>query len=205
MGHLDVVELFLESGADIDMRNGSNKSPLDVASRNKKAKIARFLAERMGLAAPEGISEDKADIDEPSLKHRNGRSGQHTPNGDHGDEMTLHDVSSRGLLTIVQSLLDRGIDVNSRNAKCETPLNVASRNGRLEVTRLLIDHGADVNCYDINGETPLDTSSMFGHVNITRLLLDHGARVDTRCRERFTPLHHAAENGHLEVVELLIE
>jgi ankyrin repeat protein len=203
-GHLDLAGLLLESGADINVRNGSNESPLDVASRNKQGKVARFLAERMGLAvAPEAISEDVVDIDQPLLGHGNGGSNQHTPNDGH--EMTLHDASSRGLLPVIRSLLDRAVDINSRNAKLETPLDVASQRGKVDVARLLIDRGADVNCYNMEGHTPLDASSMSGHVDVARLLLDHGAHVDTRCRRRFTPLHHASDYGHFEVVQLLVE
>jgi len=191
------VELLLESGADINVWDNNDKSPFDVASYN----VARFLAECLGLAPPEAGSYDGPDPDQLLLD-------EDTPNN--GDEMTImmHDASASGRLTIIRSLLDRGIDVNSRNTDRETSLHVASEQGRLEVARLLIDRGADVNCRDNVGQTPLHMSSESGHLDVSRLLLDHGAHVDTACQHRNTALHRTTSisgGRHFEVARLLIE
>jgi ankyrin repeat protein len=202
-GHLDIVELLLESGADIDVRDFDDELPLDVASRNGKVKVARFLAEQMGLAPPDVVSQDGEDIDQPLIDDGNGGSDHKTLN--YEDNMTLQEASRRGLLTVAQSLLDRGVDVNSLDTNRRTSLHVASEIGTLEVARLLINRGADVDCRDNDGKTPLHLSSTSGHVDIARLLLDRGADVDTISQQRFTPLHKASQNGHFEVMQLLIE
>ena len=45
-GHLRLVELLLDSGADIDMQNNDKKTPLDFAKENGKLDVASFLAKR---------------------------------------------------------------------------------------------------------------------------------------------------------------
>ncbi|KAH8979987.1 hypothetical protein EDB86DRAFT_2982672, partial [Lactarius hatsudake] len=41
-GHLDVVEPLLESGADVNVRDGNNELPLDVSSRLARECLQAF-------------------------------------------------------------------------------------------------------------------------------------------------------------------
>jgi ankyrin repeat protein len=42
-GHLDIIELLLANGADVNAKNISHKTPLDLANLHKKAEIADLL------------------------------------------------------------------------------------------------------------------------------------------------------------------
>ena len=115
----------------------------------------------------------------------------------------IHNAAEAGNLQEVQRLIDKGVDVNSKNKKEETPLHYAAFNGYLEITRLLIENGADVNAHD-SGWTPLNLASWHRHLEIAKLLLAKGAKVNARS-SGFTPLHFASEEGDLRMVKLLIE
>jgi ankyrin repeat protein len=64
------------------------------------------------------------------------------------DSKSLHSALVNGHFDVVQRLLDRGADVNERNAVLRTPLDEVSKDGNLEVARILIKYGADVNSRD---------------------------------------------------------
>ena len=56
----------------------------------------------------------------------------------------LHPASESGNTSLVQFVLDSGVDIDSRDDTGRTPLMIASRNGYDSVIELLIVYGADV-------------------------------------------------------------
>lgn len=76
---------------------------------------------------------------------------------------------------IVEMLLEKGADVNSKDATSSTALMIASKENNINIVRLLIDRGANVNEKDIFGNTALDYASD-NDVEITDLLLKNGAK-----------------------------
>ena len=78
-------------------------------------------------------------------------------------------------------LLDKGADINSKNANNQTPLYLASSNEtedseNLEIVELLIEHGADVDIWDIAGLTPVMIAADKGHMYVVQCLVKNGAR-----------------------------
>jgi len=199
-GHLNILELLLESGADVDARNGQNQTALDVALVRRNHQVARYLANHIGV--------DMTPLDEnPPLDAAFAFVGmaENTiiPGG--LSRTSLHFASAEGNVEVVQSLLDKGADVNERNAEHESALYVASDEGKLEVVKLLIKYGAEVDLPNKFGFTPLHAASHLGHRDIAELLLDHGANIDTQDQELLSPLHAASWNGEPEIVRLLLE
>ena len=102
-------------------------------------------------------------------------------------------------------LAGRGVKVEARNAKDESPLMMAALKGRLEVARRLIARGAEVNK---PGWAPLHyaaTNADAESLAMVRLLLEHHAYIDAESPNRTTPLMMAAHYGHPTVVKLLLE
>ena len=66
-----------------------------------------------------------------------------------------------GHIDTVKSLLERGMDINARNASDETPLDKAAAKGNVDIVRLLIERGAEVDSRDKWGWTPLHASSRY--------------------------------------------
>ena len=174
--YLDLAELLLKSGVDINLRNTQGETPLAVALFRGNLEVAHFLIER------------GADV------HWH----------DEEDWTLLHTAAQCGHLDMVQLLLDLDIGVDVRCRGQSTPLILASGGGHVEVSRLLIEHQADVTSVDDNCWTSLHAASHYGHADIVRLLLDHGEDVNVQQVNLWAPLHLASANGHLEVAELLI-
>ena len=211
-GHLDVVELLLARGADFSIRDDRDRSPLVLASENGNPKVANFLFEHM--AASMSILEDgAANTTLSTISLQNAPPSIAPPPREREEDVTSSDsgqcsvysASQNGQFDIVRSLLDRGHDVNDRNSRRETALDVASRFGQLEVARLLIERGADVDARDRDGWTPLITALEYGQLEVARLLLDRGADVNAKKRDHNTPLHRASFKGSFEMVRLLLD
>ena len=126
----------------------------------------------------------------------------------------LHSASYAGHLQVVQSLLQHGVDVDTRGYESRTPLRFASEYGHGDIVQCLIDHGADVNLQDCDQRTPLSWAAHGGHIQAVRTLLEHHADVNSRDDDGDTPLHYVEwgcavggviKGDHLRIVQLLLK
>ena len=119
-GHLGVVKLLLNRGADVNALNKANKTAAELASENDKAEVARLIAEY------------KADANfRNKIRSTTLDTAQYGGDEDGNDEATasLHAAAEEGNIDVVKSLLERGADINDRNANDETPLARAAAKG----------------------------------------------------------------------------
>src|SRR4051812_14686010 len=91
----------------------------------------------------------------------------------------LFEAARKGDARAVQALLDKGADVNARNAYGTTALFFAADKGHREVVQLLIKHKADVNAADtFYKATPMTWAVMRNRADIVRDLAAAGAKTD---------------------------
>jgi ankyrin repeat protein len=132
-GHVDVVRVLLEKGADTNIRNSDGETALQVAERAKRNDIVQLLR---GRAAPGGGSlidavrdGDLARVQQllaanPGALNQKDASFGATP---------LHWAALRGHAEVARFLLAQGGDATARNKDGETPLQVAQRSKRGDV------------------------------------------------------------------------
>jgi ankyrin repeat protein len=80
-----------------------------------------------------------------------------------------------GDIARLQFLLDRGADINSRDADNRSPLMLAVIHRRAKVVDLLLTHGADANAADRSGTTPLQAAQSSHQAGIAAALRAAGA------------------------------
>ena len=114
-GQLDIVKFMIENGADVNAKNNSGGTPLNVASQGDNRDIVELLIE------------NGANINN---KNNNGL----TP---------LHQASRNGQKDIVELLIAKGTEVNIKNNAGRTPLDLAEQGGYTEIVELLREHGAE--------------------------------------------------------------
>lgn len=93
-------------------------------------------------------------------------------------ETALHIVVARHDLTWINYLTGKGANVNARNGRGATPLQVAVGTGFTEGVELLLERGAKVDEPDSAGETPLIAAVLRRDAGLMRILLKAGANPD---------------------------
>jgi ankyrin repeat protein len=93
-------------------------------------------------------------------------------------QTALHIVTARRDLTWMTYLLAKGANVNARDGRGVTPLQLASNLGFVEGLQLLVERKARVDDPNDSGETPLIASVHRRDLAMMRILLGAGADPD---------------------------
>jgi hypothetical protein len=88
----------------------------------------------------------------------------------------LHYAVMKGRMQIVDLLLSRGADVNSRTRNGTTPLHTAALYARKEVAERLLEQHADINAVSAGGSTPLALATAAKNKPIAEMLRERGAK-----------------------------
>lgn len=172
-GKQDIVELLLESGANVNHRNKAGNTPLLEACSQGHVSIARLLLDR------------RADIDAPTETTY---------------DSALTWACTLGNSEVVELLLERNAAVEHRTKDGCTALMFAALAGHERVAKLLLDHRAEINVEsDSNKDSPLTFACWKGHQKVVELFLRRKADLEHRTKEGFSPLMFAALGGHTQV------
>lgn len=120
-------------------------------------------------------------------------------------DTALHLVVARRDVTWIRFLAARGANVNARNAKGETPLQLASNMGFVEGLEALLELGAKVDESNQTGETPLIAAVHRKDATMARLLLKAGADYKRSDNSGRSALDYATLDGRSNPVLAEIE
>eukprot|EP00438_Fugacium_kawagutii_P011109 Skav203180 [mRNA] locus=scaffold39:209403:212782:+ [translate_table: standard] len=169
-GHVQVIQLLLEAGAQKDSTDEEGRTALWMAARNGHLEVVHLLMEA-GLDSNRGRTDIGA-----------------TP---------LHAATQERHLEVARLVMEAGADCNRGTTDTGiTPLYIAARNGHLEVVRLIVEAGAlcDQATTDI-GETPLCVAARKGHSEVVRVLIEASPLKDPE--QTYAGLIHSARKGDL--------
>ncbi len=153
-GHLDVVKLLIENGADVNLKGEAWYGPLHAAAAKGHIEVVKILLE------------NGADV---NIFHQN---------------KPLHDAAMNGHIEVAEILLAHGADINVKGTDEAAPLHTAVSNNRLAMVKWLLSKGANVNPRAIYGCTPLHFAAFGNNVEIGKILLEHGADPTIECNGR---------------------
>ena len=143
-GNLEVCELIIEKGIDVNIVNKLKFTPLHSSSAFGKSDIAKLLIEK------------GADLD---ARNNDGW----TP---------LHLAAGLGKMEVAQVLIDGGADINVRDEFFQaTPLHWATGLSRKKMVSFLIKNGADTTIKNSDGKTPDKIAAELSRKDIEEIIL----------------------------------
>ncbi len=200
-GHIEVVELLLDRGFDVNLRDQADH-----------AYALHFAGEKGHLPIVQRLVEAGGDVHGDGDDHALGvlgwatcLSGLHEEVADYlmqrGARLHIFSAIALGRQQDVRRLVDADRSLlnaqMSRNEHRRRPLHHAVACNRLQMVRLLLDLGADAAQADASGATPLTYASMEGgDATMIEMLLDAGAEMD---------LLSALGLGRFELAEALVK
>jgi len=110
-----------------------------------------------------------------------------------------------GKLELVNLLLEKGVNPDSRARYGRTPLSYTATGAHKEVIERLLDiEDVDPDSKSQFWQTPICKAAIGGQACIVEILLHRGADPDTLSLFGQTPLIWAAVHGHIDTVRLLL-
>ncbi|CAG9769543.1 unnamed protein product [Ceutorhynchus assimilis] len=180
-GHYNNIQTLLQHNANIQIKDGSGLTPLNVAEKCGQAKCVEQIKEAAD-------AKEKARLDiHAAIRH----------------------ACSQGDLNSVQQLLsslqnDAELLVNMAPSGANTLLFTACETGNRQIVKILLDHGADGRYHSVTKYSPLYIACYQGHREVVEMLLiKFPELVQQHTVERWLPIHAACINGHHSILELL--
>ncbi|XP_015759142.1 PREDICTED: transient receptor potential cation channel subfamily A member 1 homolog isoform X2 [Acropora digitifera] len=200
-GHVNVVKLLSEFGADISKPGEYGASPLHYAARFRDTNTVRQPGSRYSS------NDDLADV-EISAAHAPVTTALSTDkiggdvNLSHEMQVSTEDSTE----SLIMFLVQQGGDVNVCDNYGLSPLHYAASKGNLTAVRELLQcDGIKIDQKDASRSTPLHCAAADGAVEVVKALLDAGADVTARDNEERTPIHLACTDNKIDTVQVLFE
>ena len=194
-GHGGVVQMLLDRGARLDVRDRYDCPPLHVAAHaGHKAMVSVLL-------------EAGTDVNEK---------------GAYG-ELALHWVAAKGHLEVAKELVRAGSHVNIKTTKQRIDMDVMMQE-KADVVKLHLkllelkekQRQATLRGSSLQivvpprlafaaGDSPLHSAVQWGHEEIVKFLLANHAEVDVKNQLGQSPLHYASAFRHQRITNILID
>jgi len=192
-GHAALVQLLLQTKADLESKNWWGQSALRLACHGGHLGTAQIL-----LNSQAKVSTQAQDGSTP-----------------------LHAACERGHAKVAELLLtvaekappppqEPGMGPpptlsDMRAVRGLTALHMAAERGFLEVASILLARKADIDARSDEERTALSYATARGHTQVVKKLIDSKCALQVLDNIKRSPLHLAAAGGRFEAAELLIE
>ena len=218
-GRIGVMETLLKAGADVNATDNDRDTPLHLATSQDQAGAVEAL---LKAGADTYIKNEKGHTALQLAEMQGHMEVAEKLRSIHKKNMINKDLYNAVLqceIKTVRALLQKGADINFKDASGNTILHKAVLTGNSQAVEILINEGANVNAQDAKGVTPLYKAALEGNKNSINMLLKAGAQMKARKEggrasvrlddahknaSKETPLHYAARNGEASSIEALL-
>nr|CAD7398639.1 unnamed protein product [Timema cristinae] len=188
-GHLTVVQILVQAGAQLDVLDRAQNTPLMLAVLEGKNEVVNFLIKAGASVMLKGMGGMTAL--HLATKSGNQQACQHIlaiPNlprdfidtKDDGGWTPLVWAAEHSHAHIVEYLLSKRANPFVRDAEQNIALHWSAFSGCAEITELLLNLGSDPNSTNLYGDTPLHIGARQNMYDCVLLLLARRARVDLK-------------------------
>jgi ankyrin repeat protein len=154
----EVTEKLIAAGADVNVRDRDQLTPLFFAIKRKRVNLVSLLAEAgadPSAMGPRGTTLVHHAAELPGALEILVKHGADPNVRDANGNTALLVAAATGASDSASALLKAGADIHAANAAGDTPLHVAIRNDRLRVVEILLGAGADPARVNHSGTTPM--------------------------------------------------
>ena len=203
-GHLASVAHLLDAGADPN------------ASKDLRLRLPQTLLEHLKMlfyhddgkhhtsALQAGIGSRNLEIAKLLLRKGATDVNGIDPARSYKNAHLIHAAVREGDAELVNALLDKGADINSRDWIKDTPLQYSIIDRQAGIMKLLLKRGADPNSVSEQNRTPLQYAAQCSRPADIECLIDAGAQVNKRCQAGSSALGWAVLTGKTGAVKCLI-
>ena len=175
----DVLETFVDHGADVNATNKKNVTALMIACKKGNKEAINAL---LNAGADPNITDDM------------------------GATCIHHAVAEGCSKDVLETIVDHGANVNARNKKKVTALMLACKKRNKDVVKVLLDAGADPNIADGMGATCIHHAVAESCTkDVLETIVNHGADVNATCKEKVTALMLACEKESKDAINVLLD
>lgn len=179
-GQMEVCQLLLELGANIDATDDLGQKPIHVAAQNNYSEVAKLFLQQ-----------------HPSLVNATSKDGN----------TCAHIAAMQGSVKVIEELMkfDRSGVISARNKLTDaTPLQLAAEGGHADVVKALVRAGASCTEENKAGFTAVHLAAQNGHGQVLDVLKSTNSLRITSKKLGLTPLHVAAYYGQADTVRELL-
>jgi ankyrin repeat protein len=220
LGNLEIAEILIGGGADLNATNHYGATPLITAAAHKQRELvlrlvragARFDVRTAYGVTPLHMAAGWGSSGNPELLlmlESGAPAGMTNATG----VTPLHTAARNNQTDAVAMLLNFHAPIDAVDSRLDTPLHVAARNHALEAVKLLLARGANPDSRNYYGETPLfvciathnwtGIRSEESGLLVIEALLRGRARVDITNTLGETAISVARAKPYLRIVKLL--
>lgn len=207
-GNLNIVDIFLKSGAKADVLDDTGATPLLFAARSGYKDIVQILldagsdinaTDKSGRTALHISAEYGHDSLVRMLLKRNAKIGA----VDSESSTPLHLATKAAQLNVIDTLISKGAATGAKDISSSTPLHIAAEQGLVDILALLRNQMDETT---IDGKTALHLAVEKGHCLTVNELLCQGARLEAGSKSAAgTPLHLASLKGFSHIIDILLD
>lgn len=210
--NVEIIELLLESGADVKTVAIDGKSLLHLVAFNSKLSVVHYV---LGL----GFDINDRDKNDWTPLHY---AAKFNPNVEvlkffiglganikavSTDGLTLlHVVATNSSVSVVNYILSFDFDINGIDVLGWTPLQYAVRyNQNTDAIKLLLEVGADAEVVSPEGWNLVHLAAV-NNIFVTDYVLSLGLDINSKDAEGLSPLQYAVRYGdNIRIVKLLVD
>jgi ankyrin repeat protein len=207
----ELVQLFLNSGADVNTLGGKYSTPLGASIVEGEPGLFEDLLKR---GADPNLWWEKSGVSPLWLACSVGKADYVQQLIEHGANVhfclpkkgtPLQAAARNGSQEIIQMLLDAGADINGQTVGVYgTALNVAVFSNNRVTVDFLLSRGADITRVGGRYHSVLQVAALKADINLFRFLLKKGGKVNVVGGQHRTPLQAACSAGRAKVAKILL-
>ncbi|MCW5212520.1 ankyrin repeat domain-containing protein [Desulfobulbus sp. TB] len=212
-GDTDIINLLLQRGIDVDVKNDIGVTPLIIAATIGDTPVVKFLLERGADINAKSSGKLRPNPLGLALSMLFKNKVKSTPIEDEklrdDPELGISPVigaSFNGHTELIKLLIQKGASISDNNGSLA--LQGAIVGNHTNTLKMLLDKGVTPKSVNLPASL-LATAAANGYLGIVKILLDNGMNINGmevgKAPYLYSPLMTAAEAGHIAVVKLLLD